>query len=168
MWQTFFGVGLVKTSEDFGVQGDVPLQAELLDWLAVEFRESGWNVKKIHRLIVTSATYKQSSRVSAEVLAKDPENRYLTRFPRVRLPAMILRDLALATSGLLDLRIAGKPVYPYQPDGIWETLAITKERDFLIRARAVPISIAAASTPSGDGRSARPICSMPRPGRSAK
>ncbi|QVL31239.1 DUF1553 domain-containing protein [Telmatocola sphagniphila] len=130
MWQTFFGVGLVKTSEDFGVQGDVPLQAELLDWLAVEFRESGWNVKKIHRLIVTSATYKQSSRVSAEVLAKDPENRYLTRFPRVRLPAMILRDLALATSGLLDLRIAGKPVYPYQPDGIWETLAITKERDF--------------------------------------
>jgi hypothetical protein len=129
-WQTFFGAGLVKTSEDFGVQGDLPSHPELLDWLAVEFRESGWDVKRLHRLIVTSATYRQSSRVTPDVQARDPENRLLARFPRVRLPAMVLRDVALAASGLLDRRIGGKPVYPYQPDGIWEPLAITKERDF--------------------------------------
>ncbi len=129
-WQTFFGVGLVKTTEDFGVQSEVPLHRELLDWLAVEFRESGWDMKKLHRLIVTSETYKQSSKVTAEHRSIDSENRYLSRFPRVRLPAMILRDVALAAGGLLDRRIGGKPVYPYQPDGIWETLAITKERDF--------------------------------------
>lgn len=129
-WQTFFGTGLVKTTEDFGVQGDVPVQQELLDWLAVEFRESGWDMKRLHRLIVTSSTYKQSSRVSTHALAQDPENRLYARFPRVRLPAMLLRDVALAASGLLDSRVGGKPVYPYQPDGIWEPLAITKERDF--------------------------------------
>ena len=135
-WQTLFGTGLVKTSEDFGVQGDVPAHPELLDWLAVEFRESGWNVKRLNRLITTSAAYKQSSRVSADALARDPENRLLARFPRVRLPAMMLRDVALSTSGLLDPRVGGKPVYPYQPDGIWETLAITKERDFTYPASA--------------------------------
>ncbi|HEX3146826.1 MAG TPA: PSD1 and planctomycete cytochrome C domain-containing protein, partial [Gemmataceae bacterium] len=86
-WQTLFGTGLVKTSEDFGVQGDVPMHQDLLDWLAVDFRESGWDVKRLHRMIVTSASYKQSSRVSAESLAKDPENRFYSRFPRVRLPA---------------------------------------------------------------------------------
>ncbi|MBL8867222.1 MAG: DUF1553 domain-containing protein, partial [Planctomycetia bacterium] len=129
-WQTFFGAGLVRTSEDFGVQSEVPIHRDLLDWLAVEFRESGWDMKKLHRLIVTSETYKQSSKVTAEHRSIDPENRYLARFPRVRLPAMILRDVALAAGGLLDRRIGGKPVYPYQPDGIWETLAITKERDF--------------------------------------
>ncbi|MBX3400674.1 MAG: PSD1 domain-containing protein [Gemmataceae bacterium] len=129
-WQTFFGAGLVRTSEDFGVQSEVPIHRDLLDWLAVEFRESGWDMKKLHRLIVTSETYKQSSKVTAEQRSIDSENRYLARFPRVRLPAMILRDVALAAGGLLDRRIGGKPVYPYQPDGIWETLAITKERDF--------------------------------------
>jgi Protein of unknown function (DUF1549)/Protein of unknown function (DUF1553)/Planctomycete cytochrome C len=129
-WQTFFGAGLVRTSEDFGVQSEVPIHRDLLDWLAVEFRESGWDVKKLHRLIVTSETYKQSSKVTAGHRSIDSENRYLSRFPRVRLPAMILRDVALAAGGLLDRRIGGKPVYPYQPDGIWETLAITKERDF--------------------------------------
>jgi hypothetical protein len=129
-WQTLFGVGLVRTSEDFGVQGAMPEHQDLLDWLAVEFRESKWDVKRLHRLIVTSATYKQSSRISAEARAHDPENRLYARFPRVRLPAMMLRDLALETSGLLDPRIGGKPVYPYQPEGIWEPLAITKERDF--------------------------------------
>ncbi len=128
-WQTLFGVGLVKTSEDFGVQGDVPAHPELLDWLAVEFR-SDWDVKRLHRLIVTSATYKQSSKVSPDLLASDPENRLLARFPRVRLPSLLLRDLALASSGLLDPRIGGKPVYPYQPDGVWDPLSITKERDF--------------------------------------
>lgn len=129
-WQTFFGAGLVKTSEDFGVQGDSPVHQDLLDWLAVEFRVTNWDVKRLHRLIVTSATYKQSARVSAEALARDPENRLYARFSRIRLPAMLLRDFALAASGLLDHRVGGKPVYPYQPQGIWETLAITKERDF--------------------------------------
>jgi len=129
-WQTLFGVGLVKTSEDFGVQGDVPVHPELLDWLAVEYQETGWDTKRLIRLIVTSQTYQQSSRVTTEQLAKDPENRWLARFPRVRLPALILRDVALAASGLLDQRIGGRPVYPYQPTDVWETLAITKERDF--------------------------------------
>ena len=130
MWQTFFGTGLVKTVEDFGVQSENPVHGELLDWLAVEFREGGWSMKHMHRLIVTSATYRQSSRVSRELLARDSENRLLARGARFRAPAMILRDVALAASGLLDSRIGGKPVYPYQPDQIWETLAITKERDF--------------------------------------
>ena len=129
-WQTFFGAGLVRTSEDFGVQGDTPTHPELLDWLAVEFRESGWDVKRLHRLIVTSDAYRRSSRASAEQRTRDPGNRLLARFPRVRLPAMLLRDLALAASGLLDPRVGGKPVYPYQPPDVWATLAITKERDF--------------------------------------
>ncbi len=136
MWQYLFGVGLVKTAEDFGVQSAIPVHQDLLDWLAVEFREKGWNVKGLYKLLLTSAAYQQSSRVSAQALAQDPENLYLTRFPRVRLPAMILRDIALQTSGLLDDRLGGKPVYPYQPDGIWETLAITKERDFTYPASA--------------------------------
>ena len=130
MWQTFFGAGLVKTAEDFGVQSEVPLHRELLDWLAVEFRARGWSMKQMHRLIVTSATYRQSSRVSRDLLQRDPENRLLARGARFRAPAMVLRDVALAASGLLDARVGGKPVYPYQPDDVWETLAITKERDF--------------------------------------
>jgi hypothetical protein len=130
MWQLFFGTGLVKTSEDLGVQSEMPVHQELLDWLAVEFRENGWSQKKMHRLIVTSATYRQSSRVTADLLRRDPENRLLARASRFRLPSIILRDVALAASGLLDRRTGGRPVYPYQPDQIWETLAITKERDF--------------------------------------
>jgi len=130
LWQNLFGAGLVRTAEDFGVQGELPTHPALLDWLAVEFRENGWDMKKINRLLVTSAAYQRSARVTREQLALDPENRLLTRFPRVRLPAMVLRDVALATSGLLDRRVGGKPVYPYQPTGIWDTLAITKERDF--------------------------------------
>ena len=130
LWQNLFGAGLVRTAEDFGVQGELPTHPALLDWLAVEFRENGWDMKKINRLLVTSAAYQRSARVTREQLALDPENRLLARFPRVRLPAMVLRDVALATSGLLDRRVGGKPVYPYQPTGIWDTLAITKERDF--------------------------------------
>ncbi len=129
-WQTFFGAGLVRTTEDLGVQGEPPVHRELLDYLAVTFREQGWSMKKLQRLIVTSATYRQSSRVSVEHLQRDPENRLYARAPRFRLPAMILRDLALASAGLLDDRIGGVPVYPYQPEGIWDALAITKERDF--------------------------------------
>ena len=130
MWQTFFGAGLVKTVEDFGVQSEYPIHGPLLDWLAVEFREKGWSLKQMHRLIVTSATYRQSSKVTPDHKAKDPENRLYARASRFRMPSLILRDWALAASGLLDPRLGGKPVYPYQPDGVWESLAITKERDF--------------------------------------
>ena len=130
MWQHAFGAGIVKTSEDFGVQSEYPVHGELLDWLAVEFRERGWGMKAMHRLIVTSATYRQSSRVTPEHRARDPENRLYSRASRFRMPSLILRDWALASSGLIDLRIGGRPVYPYQPDAIWEALAITKERDF--------------------------------------
>jgi hypothetical protein len=130
MWQHFFGTGIVKTSEDFGVQGEYPVHGALLDWLAVEFRESGWSMKAMNRLIVTSAVYRQSSRMTAEHRARDAENRLYARASRFRMPSMILRDWALASSGLLDPRIGGVPVYPYQPDRIWEALAITKERDF--------------------------------------
>ena len=130
MWQHAFGTGIVKTAEDFGVQSEFPVHGELLDWLAVEFRERGWRMKAMHRLIVTSATYRQSSRVTPEQHAREPENRLYSRASRFRMPSLILRDWALASSGLIDLRIGGRPVYPYQPDAIWEALAITKERDF--------------------------------------
>jgi Protein of unknown function (DUF1553)/Protein of unknown function (DUF1549)/Planctomycete cytochrome C len=129
-WQLFFGAGLVKTSENLGTQGEPPAHPELLDWLAVEFRESGWDVKRLHRLIVTSATYRQSSRLTPTLRERDPENRLLARGARFRLPSLILRDVALASSGLLDQRVGGQPVYPYQPKGVWDGLAITKERDF--------------------------------------
>lgn len=129
-WQYFFGTGIVKTSEDLGVQSEVPLHHDLLDWLAVEFREKGWRQKHMVRLIVTSSTYRQSSRVSRELLQRDPENRLMARASRFRMPSLVLRDIALAASGLLNNKMFGKPVYPYQPDAVWETLAITKERDF--------------------------------------
>jgi hypothetical protein len=130
MWQHFFGAGIVKTTEDMGVQSEYPMHMPLLDWLAVEFRDRGWSQKQMHRLLVTSATYRQASRVTAEHLAKDPENRLFARASRFRMPSMVLRDVALAASGILDPRLGGQPVYPYQPDEIWEALAITKERDF--------------------------------------
>jgi len=138
MWQQFFGIGIVKTTEDMGVQSEYPLHMDLLDWLAVEFRERGWSQKQMHRLLVTSATYRQASKVTAEHLAKDPENRLHARAARFRMPSMVLRDQALAASGLVDLRIGGQPVYPYQPDQIWEALAITKERDFTYPASHGP------------------------------
>jgi hypothetical protein len=118
-----FGTGLVKTVEDFGSQGDWPLHAELLDWLATEFVESGWNVKGILKMMVMSAAYRQSSKVSPELLEKDPENRLLARGPRFRLPAEMIRDQALAVSGLLVEKIGGPSVKPYQPPGLWEELS---------------------------------------------
>jgi hypothetical protein len=121
-WQMFFGTGLVKTAEDFGTQGEYPSHPELLDWLAVEFRESGWDLRKLITLIVTSATYRQSSVVTKELFAKDPENRLLARGPRFRLQAEFLRDQALAVSGLLNGEVGGKSVSPYQPPGLWEEL----------------------------------------------
>jgi hypothetical protein len=153
-WQMFFGAGLVKTSEDFGIQGEAPSHPELLDWLAVEFMEptvgrlrlgetvkapghslsdgaakpqaAAWDVKHIHRLIVTSAAYRQQSRVTPQAQEKDPDNRLISRYPRLRLPSFFLRDQALAVSGLLVDRIGGPPVKPYQPPGLWEDFSFNQ------------------------------------------
>ena len=130
MWQHFFGAAIVKTVEDMGVQSEYPLHRALLDWLAVEFREQEWSQKKMHRLIVTSATYRQASRITPDHLAQDPENTRFARAGRFRMPSLLLRDAALLASGLLEDRRGGQPVYPYQPEQIWEALAITNERDF--------------------------------------
>lgn len=119
-WQSFFGTGLVKTTEDFGLQGAKPSHPELLDWLAVTFLESGWDVKALFKTIVMSATYRQSSKVTPELLEKDPDNRLLARGARYRLPSWMIRDQALAISGLLQDSIGGPAVKPYQPEGIWE------------------------------------------------
>jgi hypothetical protein len=126
-WQMLFGIGLVKTTEDFGTQGEWPSHPELLDWLASDFAASGWDVKRLLRLIVTSATYRQSSRLTPELLQKDPDNRLLARGPRVRLPAETVRDQALAASGLLVERLGGPSVKPYQPAGLWKELTGTEE-----------------------------------------
>jgi len=123
IWQMHFGQALVRTSEDFGAQGDLPSHPELLDWLATEFVRSGWDIKKLHRLIVTSATYRQASDVSPELLRFDPENRLLARGPRRRLSAEAVRDQALFVSGLLTEKIGGPSVKPYQPDGLWQEIA---------------------------------------------
>lgn len=125
-WQMLFGMGLVKTPEDFGVQGEVPLQADLLDWLAAEFRDSGWDVKHLLRTIVTSATYRQTARVTAEMLERDPDNRWFARGPRYRMPAWMLRDQALAVSGLLVDKQGGPGVFPYQPPGVWAEASFDK------------------------------------------
>jgi Protein of unknown function (DUF1553)/Protein of unknown function (DUF1549)/Concanavalin A-like lectin/glucanases superfamily/Planctomycete cytochrome C len=125
-WQMLFGTGLVKTVDDFGAQGEPPSHPELLDWLAKEFVRSGWNVKHVLRLMVTSATYRQSSRASAAGLERDPENRLLARGPRLRLPAEMIRDQALRLAGLLAERIGGPSVKPYQPPGLWNELADTE------------------------------------------
>ena len=119
-WQSYFGQGLVRTPDDFGAQGTPPTHPDLLDWLATEFVENSWNMKHIHRLIVTSATYRQASRISREAHTIDPENLWLARMPRVRLPAEQIRDQALAVSGLLTQRTGGAPVFPNQPAGYWE------------------------------------------------
>jgi hypothetical protein len=117
-WAALFGAGLVRTVQDFGFQGEVPSHPELLDWLAVELVNQGWSIKKVHRLIVTSATYRQSSQATAERLEKDPQNRLLARGPRVRLEAELIRDLALRVSGLYAPKIGGPSVFPPQPPGV--------------------------------------------------
>ena len=119
-WQQYFGVGLVKTAEDFGVQGERPSHPALLDWLATDFIDNGWNVKRLQRQIVTSQTYRQSSNVTPEHLQKDPDNRLLARGPRFRLDAEIIRDNALMLAGLLVDTIGGRSVKPYQPAGLWK------------------------------------------------
>ena len=119
MWQGFFGLGIVATSHDFGTQGNRPSHPELLDWLATELVATGWNTKAMHKQIVMSATYQQSSRVGQELLGRDPHNRLLARGPRLRMEAEMIRDNALAISGLLNLEVGGPSVYPPQPPGFW-------------------------------------------------
>jgi hypothetical protein len=128
LWQLFFGAGLVRTPEDFGLQGERPTHPELLDWLAVEFMDSGWDVKHMAQLIVTSATYRQSSTMTEAALAQDPENRWLARGSRFRLPSWMLRDAALESAGLLNPAIGGPPVKPYQPAGVWEEIFMGRFR----------------------------------------
>jgi len=125
-WQHFFGAGLVRTTEDFGVQGEQPEHPELLDWLATEFVQSGWNVKHLHRLIVTSAAYRQSSAVTPELLERDSQNRLIARGPRIRMSSQAIRDQALSIAGLLVERTGGPPVKPYQPPGVWADFSFGK------------------------------------------
>ncbi|MDE2907333.1 MAG: DUF1553 domain-containing protein, partial [Acidobacteriota bacterium] len=123
-WQQVFGTGLVTTSEDFGAQGDPPTHPALLDWLAVEFLASDWDVKQFFRTLVTSSTYRQSALTTPEKLEADPENRLFSRGPRFRMDAEMVRDYALAASGLLVPTIGGPSVRPYQPAGVWSTVAM--------------------------------------------
>src|SRR4029079_2174566 len=120
----YFGTGIVKTTEDFGVQGEWPSHPELLDWLATQIIRTRWGGKEVQKLIVTSAAYRQCSRLTPELTQRDPENRLLARGPRFRLPAEMIRDQALFVSGLLKEKVGGPSVKPYQPDGLWKELAM--------------------------------------------
>src|SRR5579862_7329722 len=122
-WQMYFGTGIVKTVEDFGSQGEWPMHPELLDWLATEFMRTGWDIKAAQKTIVMSATYRQSSKVTPELLQKDPDNRLLARGARLRLGPDMIRDQALYLAGLLVEKIGGPSVKPYQPPGLWQELA---------------------------------------------
>jgi hypothetical protein len=126
-WQQLFGIGIVRTAEDFGVMGERPVNQPLLDWMAVEFRESGWDVKHMFKLMVMSAAYRQSDRITPAKLEADPENRLISRGPRFRLDAEAIRDQALAASGLLNPQIGGPSVKPYQPPGLWEVVSMSNE-----------------------------------------
>jgi hypothetical protein len=147
-WQNFFGVGLVKTTEDFGNQGELPSHPQLLDWLAVEFRESGWDIKQLNKLIVMSATYRQESKSTKEQREKDPENRLLAHGPVFRMTAEMIRDNALVASGLINTKIGGPSIKPYQPDGLWEINSANYKADsgeavyrrslYIVAKRSVP------------------------------
>jgi len=123
-WQEVFGVGIVRTSGDFGSSGEMPSHPELLDWMAVEFRENGWDIKKFFKLLVMSATYRQAAAVTPDKREKDPQNRLLSRGPRFRMDAEMVRDYALTVSGLLVEKLGGPSVKPYQPEGVWEAVAM--------------------------------------------
>jgi hypothetical protein len=133
-WQELFGQGLVRSTGDFGVAGELPSHPELLDWLAIEFREQAWDIKKFFKLLVTSATYRQSALVDKLKLEKDPANRFLSRGPRFRMDAEMVRDYALASSGLLVRKLGGPSVRPYQPEGVWEAVAMigSNTRDYKV------------------------------------
>jgi hypothetical protein len=120
IWQEIFGKGIVKSAGDFGMQGDLPTHPELLNWLAADFMENNWNIKRLIKQILSSATYRQSASITDDHLALDPDNVYLARAPRMRLPAENIQDLVLASSGLLHGEIGGPSVKPYQPSGLWE------------------------------------------------
>jgi mono/diheme cytochrome c family protein len=124
MWQEVFGVGLVKSTDDFGSQGEMPVNQELLDWLAVDFRDSKWDIKRFYKQVLLSAAYRQAAVATPLKLSKDPENRLLSRGPRFRMDAEMVRDYALASSGLLTPAIGGPSVKPYQPEGVWEAVAM--------------------------------------------
>ncbi len=148
MWQIFFGTGLVKTAENFGNQGEMPSHPELLDWLAVDLRESGWDLKRLNKMIVMSKTYKQDSHTSSSLRELDPDNRLLARGPANRLSAEMIRDNALAASGLLNKKIGGKSIKPYQPEGLWEinmaeyvqdsTAEVYRRSLYVVLKRSVP------------------------------
>jgi hypothetical protein len=123
MWYELFGTGIVETTEDFGIMGQRPSHPELLDWLAVEFRESGWDIKHMYKLMVMSAAYRQSAKSTPEQLAKDPKNLLLSHGPRFRMDAEMLRDIALQSSGLLVNKVGGPSVKPYQPANVWEQVS---------------------------------------------
>jgi hypothetical protein len=172
-WQHYFGAGFVRTTENFGIQGELPSHSELLDWLATEFVGTGWDIKAMQKLIVTSATYRQSSRATLELMQKDPENRLLARGPRFRLPAEVVRDNALAISGLLAEKIGGPSIKPYQPAGLWDELAggagegpyvqdkgpgLYRRSLYIYRKRTVPHpTMATFDAPS------REVCQVKRP-----
>lgn len=122
LWQLVYGAGLVRTPEDFGLQGELPTHPELLDWLAVELIESGWDLRHVLRILATSDTFRQSSDIAPDLLERDPENRLLARASRQRMPAWMIRDSALAASGLLNPAIGGPPIKPWQPEGVWEEI----------------------------------------------
>ena len=166
-WQEVFGTGLVKTTEDFGVNGETPVNQELLDWLAVNFRESGWDVKRLFRMMVTSAAYRQSAVATPEKLQLDPQNRWLSRGPRFRMDAEMVRDYALAASGLLAAKIGGPSVKPYQPGGVWEAVAMPRATRTTIALTAARTCIGGACTRSGNGppRRHRWRSSMPPRGK---
>ena len=156
VWQHHFGIGLVRTAEDFGLQGEWPSHPELLDWLAVWFRDSGWDRKALHRLIVTSEAYRRSTQVNEDMLRIDPENRLLARGPRHRLDAEVIRDLALSVSGLLVEELGGEPVRPYQPPGVWEAVGYTGSNTANYERSVGTLCTAVLCTPFGSAQHRRP------------
>ncbi|MBK9166008.1 MAG: DUF1549 domain-containing protein [Bryobacterales bacterium] len=170
MWQEIFGTGLVRTPDDFGSQGEPPVNQALLDWLAVDFRENGWDVKHFYRQILLSAAYRQSAALTPEKLARDPDNRYLSRGPRFRMDAEMIRDYALAASGLLLPEIGGPSVRPYQPEGVWEAVAMVGSNTRNYKRDDGKNCTAGVSIPSGSAvhHRRRSTSSTLRPGRRAR
>ncbi|MDB6140634.1 MAG: hypothetical protein JWO94_3706, partial [Verrucomicrobiaceae bacterium] len=130
-WQEVFGTGIVKTSEDFGIMGMAPSHPEMLDWLAVEFRDNGWDVKKFFKMLLTSAAYRQSATATPDKIEKDPANRLLSRGPRFRLDGELIRDYALAASGTLSPKMGGPGTKPYQPEHVWDQVGIGNTRNYV-------------------------------------
>jgi hypothetical protein len=133
LWQEIFGTGLVRTTGDFGVSGELPSHPELLDWLALEFQASGWDMKRLARLLVESATYRQNAAITDLKHEKDPHNRLLSRGPRFRMDAEMIRDTALSSSGTLVAKLGGPSVKPYQPEGVWEAVAMPESNTHFYR-----------------------------------